>query len=129
MNGQRGQLSTLIGRTLLGLAATAVTAVLLAPTVAASPMGDAEDAMMAAWEKAGGDTSTLGVRKGDVYPIGDRFALDFAGGKVFSPRPPVPNTSTARSWTNTSRWAVQPTAIWDSRPSTRCPALPDPTVA
>lgn len=64
MNGQRGQLSTLIGRTLLGLAATAVTAVLLAPTVAASPMGDAEDAMMAAWEKAGGDTSTLGVRKG-----------------------------------------------------------------
>ncbi|WP_252262073.1 hypothetical protein, partial [Mycobacterium tuberculosis] len=27
MNGQRGQLSTLIGRTLLGLAATAVTAV------------------------------------------------------------------------------------------------------
>lgn len=48
MNGQRGQLSTLIGRTLLGLAATAVTAVLLAPTVAASPMGDAEDAMMAA---------------------------------------------------------------------------------
>lgn len=83
MNGQRGQLSTLIGRTLLGLAATAVTAVLLAPTVAASPMGDAEDAMMAAWEKAGGDTSTLGVRKGDVYPIGDGFALDFAGGKMF----------------------------------------------
>ncbi|ORA25432.1 hypothetical protein BST12_02700 [Mycobacterium angelicum] len=39
--------------------------------------------MMAAWEKAGGDTSTLGARKGDVYPVADGFALDFDGGKMF----------------------------------------------
>lgn len=83
MNGQRGQLSRLFGRVLLSLAATAVAAALLAPTAAASPIGDAETAMMAAWEKAGGDTSTLGARKGDVYPVGDGFALDFDGGKMF----------------------------------------------
>ncbi|KAA1251451.1 hypothetical protein F0Q45_04200 [Mycobacterium simiae] len=83
MNGQRGQLSRLVGRALLSLAATAVAVVLLAPTAAASPIGDAEAAMMAAWEKAGGDTSTLGARKGDVYPVGDGFALDFDGGKMF----------------------------------------------
>ncbi|BCI89473.1 hypothetical protein NIIDMKKI_46790 [Mycobacterium kansasii] len=39
--------------------------------------------MMAAWEKAGGETSTLGARKGDVYPVGDGFGLDFDGGKMF----------------------------------------------
>jgi uncharacterized protein with LGFP repeats len=38
---------------------------------------------MAAWDKAGGDTSPLGARKGDVYPVGDGFALDFDGGKMF----------------------------------------------
>ncbi|WP_444308856.1 LGFP repeat-containing protein, partial [Mycobacterium marinum] len=42
-----------------------------------------EAAMMEAWDKAGGDTSTLGARKGDVYPVGDGFALDFDGGKMF----------------------------------------------
>ena len=39
--------------------------------------------MMAAWDKAGGDTSPLGARKGDVYPVADGFALDFDGGKMF----------------------------------------------
>jgi uncharacterized protein with LGFP repeats len=38
---------------------------------------------MAAWEKAGGDSSPLGARKGDVYPLGNGFALDFDGGKMF----------------------------------------------
>ena len=83
MNGQRGQLRKLVGRALVSLATTVVAAALLAPTVAASPIGDAEAAMMAAWDKAGGDTSPLGARKGDVYPVGDGFALDFDGGKMF----------------------------------------------
>ncbi|QLL09354.1 hypothetical protein [Mycobacterium vicinigordonae] len=83
MNGQRGQLSRLFGRALVGLAATALAVTLLAPSASASPIGDAEAAMMAAWEKAGGDTSTLGARKGDVYPVGDGFALEFDGGKMF----------------------------------------------
>lgn len=39
--------------------------------------------MMGAWEKAGGNTSTLGARKGDVYPVGEGFALEFDGGKMY----------------------------------------------
>ena len=83
MNGQRGQLRKLVGRALVSLVTTVVAAALLAPTVAASPIGDAEAAMMAAWDKAGGPTSPLGARKGDVYPVADGFALDFDGGKMF----------------------------------------------
>jgi uncharacterized protein with LGFP repeats len=73
----------LVGRALVGLVTTALAAVLLAPAGAASPIGDAEAAMMAAWEEAGGDTSLLGARVGDVYPAGDGFALEFDGGKMF----------------------------------------------
>ncbi|WP_406816251.1 LGFP repeat-containing protein [Mycobacterium sp. M23085] len=73
----------LIGSALVSLTTTALAAVLLAPSAVASPIGDAEAAMMAAWDKAGGDTSPLGARKGDVYPVGDGFALDFDGGKMF----------------------------------------------
>jgi uncharacterized protein with LGFP repeats len=73
----------LIGRALVGMATAVTAAALLAPAASASPIGDAEAAMMAAWEKAGGDTSPLGARKGDVYPAGDGFALDFDGGKMF----------------------------------------------
>lgn len=83
MNGQRGRMRKLIGRALVGMATTVMAAALLAPAASASPIGDAEAAMMAAWEKAGGDTSPLGPRKGDVYPAGDGFALDFDGGKMF----------------------------------------------
>ncbi|OBH89663.1 LGFP repeat-containing protein [Mycobacterium sp. E2733] len=73
----------LVGSALVTLTATAIAAALLAPPASASPIGDAEAAMMAAWEKAGGDGSPLGARKGDVYPAGDGFALDFDGGKMF----------------------------------------------
>ncbi len=83
MNGQRGRMRKLVGRALVGMATAVMAAALLAPSVSASPIGDAEAAMMAAWEKAGGDTSPLGARKGDVYPAGDGFALDFDGGKMF----------------------------------------------
>ncbi|MBI2699372.1 MULTISPECIES: LGFP repeat-containing protein [Mycobacterium] len=87
MNGQRGQLSKLVGRALAGLTAAALTTglalALLAPPASASPIGDAEAAMMAAWDKAGGTSSTLGARKGDVYPVGDGFALDFDGGRMY----------------------------------------------
>jgi uncharacterized protein with LGFP repeats len=74
----------LIGRALVSLTTTALAAaLLLAPVATASPIGDAEAAMMAAWDKAGGATSPLGARKGDVYPVGDGFVLDFDGGKMF----------------------------------------------
>lgn len=83
MNGQVGRLRKLVGRALVSLATTAVAVALLAPVASASPIGDAEAAMMAEWTKAGGDTSPLGPRKGDVYPAGDGFELDFDGGKMF----------------------------------------------
>jgi uncharacterized protein with LGFP repeats len=83
VNGQGGQLRKLLGRALVSLATTAVAVALLAPAASASPIGDAEAAIMAAWEKAGGDSSPLGARKGDVYPVADGFALDFDGGKMF----------------------------------------------
>ncbi|OBA82610.1 hypothetical protein A9W99_10850 [Mycobacterium sp. 1164966.3] len=73
----------LLGRALVSLAAMVVAALLLTPVATASPIGDAETAMMAAWDKAGGDSSPLGARKGDVYPVGDGFALEFVGGKMY----------------------------------------------
>jgi uncharacterized protein with LGFP repeats len=73
----------LFGRALVSMATTVVAAALLAPAASASPIGDAEAAIMAAWEKAGGDSSPLGARKGDVYAVGDGFALDFDSGKMF----------------------------------------------
>lgn len=83
MSEQRGHMRRLIGSMLVSLTAAAMAAALLAPAATASPIGDAEAAIMAAWDKAGGDTSPLGARKGDVYPAGDGFALDFDGGKMF----------------------------------------------
>ncbi|CQD11452.1 putative transmembrane alanine and glycine rich protein [Mycobacterium lentiflavum] len=83
MNGKRGHVRRLAGRALVSVATTALAIVLLAPTVSASPIGDAEAAIMAEWSKAGGDTSPLGPRKGDVYPVADGFACDFDGGKFF----------------------------------------------
>jgi uncharacterized protein with LGFP repeats len=83
VNGHRGHMRRLVASALIGLATAAVAVALLAPVAVASPIGDAEAAMMAAWEKAGGDTSPLGARKGDVYPVADGFALDFDGGRMF----------------------------------------------
>src|ERR1700761_425924 len=65
------------------MATTVAAAAFLAPGPSASPIGAAEAAIMAAWDKAGGDSSPLGARKGDVYPVGDGFALDFDAGKMF----------------------------------------------
>ncbi|MBO0865760.1 MAG: LGFP repeat-containing protein, partial [Mycobacterium sp.] len=67
----------------LGLVTITAAVLLLAPTAAASPESDADDAITAAWEKAGGDNSVLGAKVGDVYPVGDGFGQDFAGGKIF----------------------------------------------
>ena len=83
MDRQRGQVGKRVVRALVGLATTVMAAALLAPAAAASPIGDAEAAIMAAWDKAGGDTSTLGARKGDVYPVGDGFACDFDNGRFY----------------------------------------------
>ena len=56
MKVQRGHMRKLIGSTLVSLTTTALAAVLLGPTAVASPIGHAEAAIMAAWDKPGGDT-------------------------------------------------------------------------
>ncbi|HEU4363715.1 MAG TPA: hypothetical protein VFR27_19725 [Mycobacterium sp.] len=82
MTGRRGRLRKLVVRAALGLTATLAVA-LSVPTAAGSPETDASEAITAAWEAAGGDTSTLGAAHGDVYAAGAGFAQDFAGGKMF----------------------------------------------
>lgn len=67
----------------LGMAAAVAALGLLAPPGFASPESDAEDAITAAWKDAGGDSSHLGAKEGDIYPVGDGFAQDFAHGKIF----------------------------------------------
>jgi uncharacterized protein with LGFP repeats len=83
VTGQRGPSGKRVRRALLALATTAAAALLLAPTAAASPESDADQAITAAWEAAGGENSVLGAKRGDVYAVGDGFAQNFAGGKMF----------------------------------------------
>ncbi len=86
MAGQQSRSSTVVGRALLGLVALATAlgcAALLAPVAAASPLGEADDAITAAWKDAGGDHSDLGAKQGDCYAAGQGFAQDFVHGKMF----------------------------------------------
>lgn len=73
-----------VGRVALGVVAAAAAAVLVAPVAVASPESDAATAAIdQAWQAAGGDGSPVGTKDGDVYPIGDGFAQNFSGGKIF----------------------------------------------
>jgi uncharacterized protein with LGFP repeats len=87
MAGQQSRSSTLVGRAALGLVALAaalgVCTALLAPVAAASPLGEADDAITAAWKDAGGDHSDLGAKQGECYAAGTGFAQDFVHGKMF----------------------------------------------
>lgn len=74
--------SGLMARTTIGLL-TAAALVLLAPTASATPESDADAAITAAWQAAGGDTSPLGPKDGGVYPAGEGFGQNFPGGKIF----------------------------------------------
>ncbi len=75
-------LSRLVGRVALGVV-TAAAVVLLAPTASATPETDAGDAINAAWDASGGADGPLGPKDGGVYPVGDGFGQNFAGGKIF----------------------------------------------
>jgi uncharacterized protein with LGFP repeats len=87
MAGQQGRSGTFMRRAVLGLVALAtalgVCTALLAPVAAASPLGEADDAMTAAWKAAGGDNSDLGAKQGEAYAAGAGFAQDFVHGKMF----------------------------------------------
>jgi uncharacterized protein with LGFP repeats len=70
-------------RAVAALAAGLTCMALLAPVAAASPIGDADNAITAAWKDAGGDNSDLGAKQGDCYVAGQGFAQDFVHGKMF----------------------------------------------
>jgi uncharacterized protein with LGFP repeats len=82
MNRQRGVLRTVFRRVALGVLA-ATTTILLAPTAAATPEADADNAITAAWAANGGATGPLGARDGVVYPVGAGFGQNFASGTIF----------------------------------------------
>ena len=82
MSGQRRLRSTMIGRVAVGLLAGAAM-LLLSPVASATPESDADAAITAAWDANGGDTGSLGARDGGVYPAGEGFGQNFAGGKIF----------------------------------------------
>src|ERR1035438_2598575 len=85
MTGQQGRSGavTRAARGLVVLTAGLTCMALLAPVAAASPIGDADNAMTAAWKDAGGDTSDLGAKQGEAYAAGAGFAQDFVHGKMF----------------------------------------------
>jgi uncharacterized protein with LGFP repeats len=87
MAGEQGRSGTVVGRAALGLLALATAfgfcTALWAPVAAASPLGDADNAITAAWKDAGGDHSDLGAKQGDCYAAGQGFAQDFVHGKMF----------------------------------------------
>lgn len=72
-----------LARATLGVALVALAMGLFAPPALASPESDAADAITAAWTEAGAENSQLGPKDGDVYPVGNGFAQNFAGGAVF----------------------------------------------
>ena len=78
-------MGTIVGRAALGLVALAIglSTALLEPVAVASPIGDADNAITAAWKDAGGDTSDLGAKQGECYVAGQGFAQDFVHGKMF----------------------------------------------
>jgi uncharacterized protein with LGFP repeats len=85
MTGPQGRSGAVAraARGLVVLAAGLTCLALLAPVAAASPIGDADNAMTAAWKEAGGDTSDLGAKQGEAYVAGAGFAQDFVRGKMF----------------------------------------------
>jgi uncharacterized protein with LGFP repeats len=86
MTGQHGRSGTVAGRAtraLVALAGALACLALVAPVAAASPLGEADDSITAAWKEAGGDTSDLGPKQGETYVAGEGFAHDFVHGKMF----------------------------------------------
>lgn len=82
MSGERALLNTRFGRSAAAVL-TAVAALVMAPSAAATPESDAADAINRAYDAGGGATGPIGPSDGGVYPIGGGFAQNYAGGKIF----------------------------------------------
>jgi len=72
-----------MGRLALAIAATLAGAALVVPSASASPESDAADAISQAWDAAGGASSPVGTRDGDVFQVGDGYGQKFSDGKIF----------------------------------------------
>lgn len=83
MTGLGARLGRAAGRMTLSVITVAAAAALIAPSAFATPDTDAADAIDQAWQAAGGDDSSLGAKDGDVYVIGEGYAQNFSGGKMF----------------------------------------------
>src|SRR3984885_447872 len=85
MTGQQGRSGTVAraARGLAALVAGLTCMALLAPVATASPLGEADDAITAAWKDAGAENSDLGAKQGECYVDGEGFAQDFVRGKMF----------------------------------------------
>jgi uncharacterized protein with LGFP repeats len=80
---RRSGIFTRSARGLVALTAGLTLVALHTPVANASPIGDADNAITAAWKEAGGDTSDLGAKQGECYVAGQGFAQDFVHGKMF----------------------------------------------
>ena len=85
-------LQTLVGTTMtratagLLMAFLVIAVAFLAPTVPhawADPASDADAAITRAWDAGGGATGPLGIKDGGVFPAGEGFGQNFAGGKIY----------------------------------------------
>ena len=77
-------------RGLVALAAGLSCMALLTPVAHASPIGDADNAITAAWKEAGGDTSDLGAKQGDCYVAGRDLLRTSCTARCSSRRRPAP---------------------------------------
>ncbi len=83
MTGFGSRLGRAVARMTLGVIAAATAAALMAPPVFATPDSDASNAINQSWQAAGGDESSLGSKDGDVYQVGDGYAQNFTGGRIY----------------------------------------------
>jgi uncharacterized protein with LGFP repeats len=85
MTRQQTRLGRIAGRAAVGLVSAGLIAAsaLFAPPAGATPESDADAAITAAWDTGGGDAGPLGPKDGGVYPAGEGFGQNFAGGKIF----------------------------------------------
>jgi uncharacterized protein with LGFP repeats len=75
---------TTMARATAGLVLAVAVAFLVPNSMAAAdPASDADGAITAAWDAGGGATGSLGPKDGGVYPVGDGFGQNFAGGRIY----------------------------------------------
>lgn len=83
MTRLRNPVGTTMTRAATALLAVLTVAFLVSPSALADPASDADGAITAAWDAGGGAAGPLGVKDGGVYPVGEGFGQNFAGGRIY----------------------------------------------